>query len=191
MTTNIEIAKRIMDLYYPLSKDSLRAFANILQKQKCKKGERVLDLGEICTSMLFIEKGMTRQFYFKYAKELTEHIGYEDGMIICLESFFNQEPTRLMVETLESSILWKIPKNALEDLASQYIDIGILYRKFLEKSLIISQQKADLLRFESAQIRYKKLLQHHPEILKRAPLVCIASYLQMSPETLSRVRGAQ
>lgn len=191
MTTNIEIAKRIMDLYYPLSKDSLRAFANILIKQKCKKGERILDQDEICTSMLFIEKGMTRQFYFKYNKDLTEHIGYEDGMIICIESFFNQEPTRLMVETLESSVLWRIPKDKLEALSSQYIDIGVLYRKFLEKSLIISQEKADLLRFESAQVRYTKLMQHHPEILKRASLVCIASYLQMSPETLSRVRGSQ
>jgi hypothetical protein len=59
----------------------------------------------------------------------------------------------------------------------------------MEVSLIISQQKADTLRFESAQERYAKLLKQHPEILKRAPLLYIASLLQMSPETLSRVRS--
>jgi hypothetical protein len=60
----------------------------------------------------------------------------------------------------------------------------------MEDSLIESQLKADTLRFEPAQERYVKLSQRHPEILKRAPLVHIASLLQMTPETLSRVRAA-
>ena len=190
MTTNIDIAKRIAGLYYPLSKESLHVFADILVKRKYKKGERVLDSGEICKAMLFIEKGMTRQFYFKYDKDLTEHIGYEDGMVICLESYFKQEPTRLMVETLEPTVVWEISKEAMEMLAEKHLDIAVMYRKFMEQSLIISQVKADTLRFESAHERYTKLLHSHPEILKRAPLVYIASYLQMTPETLSRVRSS-
>lgn len=190
MTTNIDIAKRIAGLYYPLSKESLHAFADILVKRKYKKGERVLDSGEVCKAMLFIEKGMTRQFYFKYDKDLTEHIGYEDGMVICLESYFKQEPTRLMVETLEPTVVWEMSKEAMERLAENYLDIAVMYRKFMEQSLIISQVKADTLRFESAHERYTKLLHSHPEILKRAPLVYIASYLQMTPETLSRVRSS-
>ena len=190
MTTNIDIAKRIAGLYHPLSKESLHAFADILVKRKYKKGERVLDTGEVCKAMLFIEKGMTRQFYFKYDKDLTEHIGYEDGMVICLESYFKQEPTRLMVETLEPTVVWEMSKEAMERLAENYLDIAVMYRKFMEQSLIISQVKADTLRFESAHERYTKLLHSHPEILKRAPLVYIASYLQMTPETLSRVRSS-
>ena len=190
MITNIDIAKRIAGLYHPLSKESLHAFADILVKRKYKKGERVLDTGEVCKAMLFIEKGMTRQFYFKYDKDLTEHIGYEDGMVICLESYFKQEPTRLMVETLEPTVVWEMSKEAMERLAENYLDIAVMYRKFMEQSLIISQVKADTLRFESAHERYTKLLHSHPEILKRAPLVYIASYLQMTPETLSRVRSS-
>lgn len=190
MTTPIEIARKIAELNYPLSKESLHAFADILVKRKYKKGERILDAGEVCTAMLFIEKGMTRQFYFKYDKDLTEHIGYENGLIICLESYFNQEPTRLMVETLEPTVLWEIPKTGIEELAGSYPDIEVMYRKFMEHSLIVSQIKADTLRFEPAHERYAKLLQRHPEILKRAPLVYIASYLQMTPETLSRVRSS-
>ena len=140
--------------------------------------------------MLYLEKGMTRQFYFKYEKDLTEHIGYDGGMIICLESYLKQEPTRLMVETLEPTVLWEIPKADIDRLALEDAEIGVLYRKFFEYSLIDSQIKADTLRFEPAHERYNKLLQLHPEILKRAPLVYIASLLQMTPETLSRVRSA-
>ena len=59
----------------------------------------------------------------------------------------------------------------------------------LEESLIISQVHADLVRFETAQNRYKRMCKLMPQVVLRAPLVYIASYLQMTPETLSRVRA--
>jgi len=68
------------------------------------------------------------------------------------------------------------------------VNIQILYRKILEESLILSQIHADMLRFESAIGRYRKLVKRSPQLVLRAPLVYIASYLQMTPETLSRVR---
>lgn len=191
MNSNLDIAKRFASsLNCTLSKDVLKTFAEILTPEKYKKGERILNEGQICDSLYFIEKGMTRQFYFKYDKDLTEHIGYEDSIIICLESYFNEEPTKLMIETLEPTIAWKINKHDIVQLASINSEIGTLYRRVFEKSLITSQQKADTLRFEPANERYNKLMQQHPEILRRAPLIYIASLLQMTPETLSRVRSA-
>ena len=190
MTTSIDIARWIGEVNHPLSRESVHALAEILVCRKYRKGEIVLQAGEVCKAMLFIEKGMLRQFYYKYDKDLTEHIGYENGMIICIESYFKQEPTRLMVETLEASVVWELPRVEVEKLIDQYHDIERLYRSFIEHSLIESQVKADTLRFEPAHERYNKLLQLHPEILKRAPLVYIASLLQMTPETLSRVRSS-
>lgn len=190
MTTSIDIARRIAEVNHPLSRESVHALAEILVCRKYRKREIVLQAGEVCKAMLFIEKGMLRQFYYKYDKDLTEHIGYENGMIICIESYFKQEPTRLMVETLEASVVWELPRVEVEKLIDQYHDIERLYRSFIEHSLIESQVKADTLRFEPAHERYNKLLQLHPEILKRTPLVYIASLLQMTPETLSRVRSS-
>lgn len=191
MLTNVEIIKQIASRYHVvLERESIHAFADILVPRKYKKGERVLSEGETCECMRYIEKGMTRQFYFKYDKDLTEHIAYEGGMVICLESYLKKEPTHLMIETLESSFIWEINKDAIEQLSLAYSDVSVLYRKFFEFSLIESQIKADTLRFEPAHERYNKLLQLHPEILKRAPLVYVASLLQMTPETLSRVRSA-
>lgn len=191
MTSNIDIAKKIAaTLNCSLNRESIHALADILVPKKYKKGERILNEGDVCKSMLFIEKGMTRQFYYKYDKDLTEHIGYEDSFIICLESYFKEQPTRLMIETLEPTIVWEIDKHKIEELSTVNMEIGILYRKVFEDSLITSQTKADILRFEPANERYNKLMMRHPEILKRAPLIYIASLLQMTPETLSRVRSA-
>lgn len=191
MMTNLEAARQMSARFHCLmSKEAMHAFADILVSRKYRKGERILDEGDVCRGMLYIEKGMTRQFYFKYDKDLTEHIGYEGGMIMCLESLLKQEPTRLMIEALEPTIGWEINKLEMDALASKSTEISLLYRKIFEFSLIESQIKADTLRFEPAHERYNKLLQLHPEILKRAPLVYVASLLQMTPETLSRVRSA-
>ena len=78
----------------------------------------------------------------------------------------------------------------LEAVAMKSVNIQMLYRKILEESLIISQHHADMLRFESAQDRYRRLVKESPQLILRAPLVYIASYLQMTPETLSRVRNS-
>lgn len=191
MMTNIEAARLMVSgMNVLLKREQIHGLAEILTCRKYKKGERVLDEGDVCRSMLYIEKGLTRQFYFKYDKDLTEHIAYEGGVVICLESYLKEEPTRLMIETLEPTIVWEIPKNKIEQLSLEDPLIGAWYRRIFELSLIESQVKADTLRFEPAHERYTKLLQLHPEILKRAPLVYIASLLQMTPETLSRVRSA-
>ena len=191
MMTNIEVAKLMVSgMKCMLSREQIHELADILVCRKFKKGERILDEGEVCRSMLYLEKGLTRQFYFKYDQDLTEHIAYEGGVVICLESYLKEEPTRLMIEALEPTIAWDIPKDKIEQLALKDAEIGVWYRKLFEASLIESQVKADTLRFEPAHERYNKLLQLHPEILKRAPLVYIASLLQMTPETLSRVRSA-
>ena len=190
-TTSIDIARQMVsDYHLQADKESTHALADILICKKYKKGEIILNEGEVCKCMRYIEKGMLRQYYFKYEKDVTEHIAYEKGVVICLESYFRQEPTRLMIEALEQSVIWEIDKEQIDKLAVEHTAIGLLYRKIMENSLIESQIKADTLRFEPAHERYYKLLQIHPEILKRAPLVYIASLLQMTPETLSRVRAA-
>ena len=85
---------------------------------------------------------------------------------------------------------YALPKKRLEEVALHNVNIQILYRKILEESLILSQVHADLVRFETAQDRYKRMCKLMPKVVLRAPLVYIANYLQMTPETLSRVRSA-
>lgn len=94
------------------------------------------------------------------------------------------------MEALEPTLIYALPKHRLEEVALHNVNIQILYRKILEESLIISQIKADMLRFESAQNRYRRLCKLNPQVVLRTPLVYIASYLQMTPETLSRVRSS-
>lgn len=184
------IAQKISAQTYPLSKRSLDELAAILVRKALKKGEVWLNEGETCRELGYVDEGMVRQFYFKNKKDLTEHFACEDSVFICIESFLRQQPSSLIVEALEPTVIYDIPHDPLLELCSENFEIEQLYRGLLENSLILSQRKADCLRFESAGERYARLLKEQPQIIQRAPLSCIASFLQMTPETLSRVRAS-
>ena len=162
---------------------------NILISKEVQKGELILNEGDVCHDIIFVGKGMLRQFYYKNGKDVTEHFSYEGCTVMCIESLLKQEPTRLMVEALETSTIYLLPYHMLLNLIERSAEINLFYRRILEYSLIVSQVKADSWRFETARERYHLLQKHHPEIIKRAPLSHIASYLLMTPETLSRVRA--
>lgn len=185
-----DIARELARKYSTMTHDELDVLESILVPMKFAKGQMILSEGEICKHVYYIERGLIRQFYFKNGKQITEHLGEDRSIFMCIESFFREEPTKLQVEAIEPTWVYALPKQKLEQVALHNVNIQILYRKILEESLITSQVHADLVRFETAQARYKRMCKLSPQVILRAPLVYIASYLQMTPETLSRVRSS-
>lgn len=184
-----DIARELARKYSTMTHEELDVLESLLVPIKYGKGEKILQEGEICRNISYIERGLIRQFYFKNGKEMTEHLGVDHSIFMCIESLFKEEPTRLQVEALEPTLVYALPKARLEAAAMRNVNIQMLYRKILEESLIQSQIHADLVRFESAPNRYKRLCDLNPQVVLRAPLTYIANYLQMTPETLSRIRS--
>ena len=185
-----DVARELARRYSTMTHEELDLLESILVPLKFAKNEMILRQGETCTNIYWVVKGLVRQYYYKNGKELTEYMASENTIVMCIESLFREQPTHLQIKALEPTIMIALPKAELEAVAMKSVNIQILFRKILEESLILSQHHADMLRFESAQDRYAKLVKNQPQLVLRAPLVYIASYLQMTPETLSRVRTA-
>lgn len=183
-----DVARELARRYSTMTHEELDILESVLVPMKFAKNEKILGEGETCEYIYWVVKGLVRQYYFKNGKELTEYMATENTICMCIESLFKEEPTHLQIMALEPTIIYALPKASLEQEAMKNVNIQMLYRKILEESLIFSQIHADMLRFESAQDRYAKLVKRSPQLVLRAPLVYIASYLQMTPETLSRVR---
>ena len=188
--TTRDVARELARRYSTMTHEELDVLESILVPMKFQKGEVIVKEGDVCTNIYWVVKGLVRQYYYKNGKELTEYMATENTICMCIESLFKEEPSRQQMQALEPTIIYALPKHKLEQVALHNVNIQILYRKILEESLIISQVHADLVRFESAQDRYKKMCKLNPQVVLRAPLVYIANYLQMTPETLSRVRAA-
>ena len=172
-----------------MTHDELDALENILIPMTFAKGKKILSAGEVCKNIYYIHTGLVRQYYVKNSKEVTEHLGVDGSICMSIQSLFEEIPTQQEVVALENTYIFAMPKKVLEQVALHNNNIQILYRKILEESLILSQVHADLVRFETAHDRYVRFCKLMPQVALRAPLVYIASYLQMTPETLSSVRA--
>ena len=182
--TKRDIARELARRYSTMAHDELDILESILVPMKFARGEKMVEAGDVSDAIYYVERGMVREYYFKNNKSVTEYLAADGTIVMSIESLFREEPSKLVIEALEPTLVYALPKKRLEEVALHNVNIQILYRKILEESLIIS------LRFESAKDRYLKLCKLNPKVIMKAPLVYVASYLQMTPETLSRVRSA-
>ncbi len=186
----ITIAREFTGKYLKLSEEDLQLFAGLIDERRTlKKGEVFITDGMVCRHLIYIDKGLVRQFYYKDGRDVTEHFVSEKYSMHCIESVYHQIPTHLMAEALEPSVVYYVNYARLADLIEKSAGLCRFYRIFQEEDLIVTQHKADALRFESSKERYERFLKEYPEAAKRAPLQHIASYLLMTRETLSRVRA--
>lgn len=186
----MDIINRISEKYnVVLSNQSIKEFASLLESREHSKNEIILEDGLVSQYMYVIEKGIIRQFYYKDGRDITEHFSCEGDIATCIESLFQKQPTRLNIEAVEASVLYLLNYEKFKYLTNKHSDINKLYQSILEYKLIISQRKADSWRFESSRERYERFCKEYPIVAKRASIAHIASYLLMTPETLSRVRA--
>ena len=172
-----------------LSPEGKALLRDITSVKSLAKGELLLAEGSVCNHLYFIEKGLVRIFYIKNEKEITEWIGLDNNFCFSILSFFEKSPSRLIIECIENSEIVYISRDGLLRLSETNLEIAGFFRLLITGSLILSQIRMESIQFETAQQRYKKLLEQNPEILRRVPLMYISSFLGVSFETLSRIRA--
>lgn len=171
-----------------MSAETLTAIADCMVQIKLRHRATIVAEGQVCDCIYYIEKGLVRQYYIKNGVEVTEHLACENSLVWCLESYVTRKPSELIMQTLEPTVLYGFPYDAMQELTKHSYEVCKLFFAIMEYSLILCQHKADVLRFESAKERYIRTLRENPDIIRRSPLHHIASFLQMRAETLSRVR---
>lgn len=175
--------------FTPLSSVSQSALAAVLKRLELAKSHVLVPQNTVCQWVYFIEKGLTRTYYYKDGKDVTDWLSAEGQFAVSISSFIRQQPDRRIVELLEPSVLWAISHTDLEQLYQQHHEIERLGRLLVSHGLLLVQQRFDELHFATALERYRNLMALNPTLVQRVPLSMVASYLGMSAETLSRMRA--
>ena len=139
--------------------------------------------------MYFLESGAIRGYYNLEGKEITHWFSFAPDFVTSFHSFITQQPAVESIQLLEGSVLWSISKENVDRLMKNYHEIERLVRIAYENYYIRLEERFVNAQFKTAAERYQNLLQQTPHILERVPLGYIASYLGISQETLSRIRG--
>lgn len=172
-----------------LSHESLNAISKCVRKEKFLKGDLILKHGDICKDIYYVNSGFIRIFYYKNGKEITEWFSNEKNFFFSIASYFNEEPSKLVIEAVEDCEIIYLSKKGLEKLRKTNLEIANLLIVFFSGSLLFSQIRMESIQFETASQRYESLLRNQPEILNKVSLQHIASYLGITQETLSRIRS--
>jgi CRP-like cAMP-binding protein len=172
----------------PLTGDALELFINAAQKQMVKKGDYLLQEGNRCHYIWFIETGACRSFYDNKNKETNTGFYFENTFITNLKSLRGNEPSVYNIQAIETSILRRWHKDELRSLYGQSPDIAAFGQQWLEQLLIAQETHIHWLKKYTPEERYQSILSNSPELIRRVSLTQLSSYLGISRETLSRIR---
>ncbi|MDX1911490.1 MAG: Crp/Fnr family transcriptional regulator [Saprospiraceae bacterium] len=180
---------QFFEQYHPISEDARAAILPLCTIHQLKKGRLLQAIGHTCRTIYFINRGLARIFYFKDEVDITESFAFEAQLIARVESLFTGKPSRKGIQMLEDSEVVAINAAGLFNLYNTYPDVERLFRKIFEAGYVDTVNRVESLQFHTAEERYRDLLNTSPDILKRVPLKYIASYLGITPVSLSRIRA--
>jgi CRP/FNR family transcriptional regulator, anaerobic regulatory protein len=173
-----ELLKQLTDLMH--SDAQSKVFA---------KGEMILREGEVEKNLYYIESGAIRAFLLNEFEELTVRFGYKGSIINSLASFYSGRPSEFYLEAIRRSVVRILPKEKVYELVNASEENLRGYISLLELTTIQQiEREIDILTVSPSE-RLKRVLQRSPHLFQEIPLRYIASYLRMTPETLSRIRN--
>lgn len=156
-----------------------------------KKNELLLAFGKTCNYLYYIKSGMVGGYYTLEHKEVCNWIAVEDDFATSYYSFISRKPSHETIECFEDCDVEAISYSNINELYKLFPEAERAGRLILEDYYSRLEERLISLQFISAKERYNLLFTKRPEIIKRAPLGRIASYLGMQQETLSRIRSGK
>ena len=173
----------------PLSKSAEDAVRLVARRIEVKKNADLQPIGHTCKTIYFLESGIARIYYYKADVEVTESFSFENCLVVRYESLFTGRPSRKAIQMLEDAELIAIDANALFRLYDQHHDVERIFRRIFEAALVDQVNRIESIQFHTAEERYHAFMKERRDALLRVPLKYIASYLGITPVSLSRIRA--
>lgn len=158
-------------------------------EQTLARGDFLVFKGNIEKCLFYVESGLFRIWYPVGDEEATVGFGYPGTFLTSFPSFVGDRPSDYFIQALSVGQVIGIPKTAFYTLLESFPDLEVTWRKLIEQALLGRiEREIDLLTPTPAE-RLARLQSRSPHLFQIIPLKYIASYLRMTPETLSRLRS--
>lgn len=184
-----ELILKNISRHINLTKEEEDYFKSILKHRVLRKRQYLLQAGDVCRYENYIIKGCLRAYTVDNKGE--EHIamfGMEDWWISDLYSFLTETPATQHIDALEDSEVFSIEKKDLENLYKEVPKFDRLMRILLQNAFVTNQNRILASISQTAEEQYLAFIQKYPSLEQRVPQHQIASYLGITPETISRIR---
>lgn len=172
-----------------ISDDELSVLQQFFTSKRLRKKQYLLQEGDVCKYIAFVTKGILRSYSID--DKGNEHIlqfAFENWWISDMHSYFTGEPSIYTIDAIEDVEMLLITNAAKEQLLQQIPKMERYFRILFQNNIIAIQNRLVCSLSQSAEEKYKKMNDDYPAIIQRVPQHMIASFLGITPETLSRIR---
>lgn len=174
----------------PIVPSELEIFHSRLKHRNFKKKTLLLSQGEICKFEAYIIKGCVKKYYIdQNGDEVILQFAVEDWWISDIGSFSEQKPSNLFIETLEDTEVLIIDYESKQQLFQEIPKLERVFRIMMQRAYSVLENRFYATVAHSAEARYLEFLDKYPNIPQRVPQQQIASYLGITPESLSRIKS--
>ena len=178
----------ILNNIYPLPERSLSKIVELTEPLRVGKNEVIISDERVSHDVYFVADGIVRAFSYAKGRDVTFWLGTEGSVALSMQGYINGTRGYESIITLEPCLLHRISIKALKELYLTDIDIANWGRKFAEKEILRAEKNLIPQLFATGRERYEELLREQPGLLNRIPLEILASYLGLTPVSLSRIR---
>ena len=179
-----------LNRYTHISETDFKLIEAGLIKRNVKRKRTILNEGEISRYLFFVVAGSLKSFTIDpSANEHVMQFAFEGHWVSDLSSFITQSPGEIVIEAIEDSEVLLFPHHELDLLFDKIPALEKFFRQLYQRAYVALQKRVSMRESTTAKERYKELISKHPNIAKRVPLLSIASYLGITAESLSRIRG--
>ncbi|MGB3183921.1 MAG: Crp/Fnr family transcriptional regulator [Cyclobacteriaceae bacterium] len=183
------LLKEDISKYIKLTDGEFDYYFNLLKINKYKKRENLHSIGKVCRSAFFVLEGSIRYFNIVDGEEKTGQFFFEGSWYSDYESFLFHVPSEQSIQAIEQTTVAILSKEALYQLYEKIPKFERFGRIMAENAFMGLRKRTLSLTSLSATERYLELTQNRPKVIKRIPQKYIASYLDIKPQSLSRIRN--
>lgn len=179
--------KKFIAQYVNLSDKELQDISNKFKCKKIKKNNYLFRQGDTCKDLFFVTKGCLRLYYIKDGIEISVWFAFEQSSAIEIYSFISESPSDYFLQAIEDSEVLYLPKTKLNKLYQSQPRMQEMMRNFWEDVILNLISRFTALQKDSAEKRYLDLLDK-PTYLETIPQKYLASFIGVTPTSLSRIR---
>ncbi|HMF73899.1 MAG TPA: Crp/Fnr family transcriptional regulator [Flavitalea sp.] len=184
MIINLKI---FISKYVKLSDIELEDITNKFKRKVVKKNSYLLRQGDTCKDLVFVQTGCLRLYYLKDGVEVSVWFAFQQSSAIEIYSFISENPSNYFLQAIEDSEVLYLPKAELNKLYQNQPKMHEMMRNFWEDVILNLINRFTALQKDSAEKRYLDLL-NRPTYLEKIPQKYLASFIGVTPTSLSRIR---
>jgi CRP-like cAMP-binding protein len=184
----LEKLHQYLQQYASFTKQEFRQMEPFIEIREFDKKVQVIREGEVERYLNFVAWGLARKYLPVRNKEITIQLASEGHMIHSELSFHYRVPSRAVVETIEPTVFFSISYDSLEQLYEQFAGMERLGRLMITDLFIRSDNRYFNQLRKTTRERFLEYMRNHPQMVQRVPQKYLASFLNIKPETFSRLK---